>query len=352
VPSDNAAGACDGPFVAGGEAGSDTSLRPLSISGDGRLLLFRTDAVQRPRDPALARAGSVYLADMGPGVSRKAGVRRILSIPGTNTNGPSLEEPVLSRDGRRVAFLSNATVFDGGRQLGDVPTVGGGGAGLTNLYVLDRDAGTVQRATTGFDGSDYHGDLVGPSAPGAYQDTAPGGLTADADLTTLAFAAADGNLFRGDANGAPDVLVVHGTPGLAAVAGAATALPAPVVAPLPLVWPRSVPAPAPVHPVIGFASVGRDGVARLVVRVPAAGTLTATATARPPGARRRLTVARVTSRPRHAQTVTLKLTLTKAAKRALRAHALKVSAAVRFRPRTGAATAATRTYILRKGTAK
>lgn len=350
---DAASGPCAGPFVAGGEAGGENrTLAPLSISGDGRLLLFRTDAFPRPRDPTLDRAGSVYLADMSPGVSRKAGVRRILSIPGTNANGLSLEEPLLSRDGRRVAFLSNATVFDGGRQLGDVPTAGQGGLGLTNVYVLDRDAGTIQRATAGFDGTDYHGDLVDPTVPGAYADPAPASLTTDATMSALAFSADDGNLFRGDANGARDVQVVHGTPGLAAVAGAPTALPAPEVARLPLVWAQSVQQPLPTHPVIGYVTVGKDGIARIVVRVPAAGTLTATATAKPVAHAARVTVARAASRPRSARTVTLKLALTKAAKAALRKHTLKVRAAVRFKPRAGAAASATRTYTLKKRAAR
>jgi Tol biopolymer transport system component len=339
-----ASGPCDGPFVEG-EAGTDTALRPLSISGDGRRLLFRSDASQRPFDPTLARGGSVYVADMSPGVSRKAGVRRILSIPGT-TASATVGEAIMSRDAQRVLFSSSARIFDGGAPLGDFPTVTQG-AGLVNLYVLDRAAGTIQRATSGFDGSDFHGDLVDPEDPGTFGDPGASALTADADLTVLAFSAQDGNLFPGDANGVRDVEVVRGTPGLTAVAGAPTALPAPAVAPLPMIWPAPIPAPKAVHPVFGFPTIGRDGIARITVRVPAQGTLTATATAK-----HRLTVARVTSRPKHASSVVLKLKASAVAARALRSAALRVTASVRYRPAAGASTAASRTYTLRRTKAK
>jgi hypothetical protein len=137
---------------------------------------------------------------------------------------------------------------------------------------------------------------------------------------------------------------------LTAVAGAPTALPAPAVAPLPMVWPAPIPAPKAVHPVFGFPTIGRDGIARITVRVPAAGTLTATATAR--RGKHRLTVARVTSRPKHVSSVVLKLKASSVAVRALRSAALRVTASVRYRPAAGAATTASRIYTLRRTKAK
>ncbi|HWH94042.1 MAG TPA: hypothetical protein VNT03_09285 [Baekduia sp.] len=337
-----ASGPCDGPFV-DGEAGTDSpSLRPLSISGDGRRLLFLTQARRRPYDPTLDRPGSLYLADMSPGVSRKAGVQRILSIPGSGSGGATVSEAILSRDGRRVAFASNARIFDGGRQLGDFPA---DGQQITNLYVLDPDAGTIQRASIGFDGADFHGGLLDPDAPGTYTDPGLASLAADADLRTLAFSAEDGNLFPGDANAVRDVEVVRGSPGLVAAVGTTTALAAPPAAVVGAASPSAVRPPAATHPVIGFPRIGRDGVARITVRVPAAGRLTAAGTA----LRRahRLTVARATSRPKRASTVTLTLKLTKAARRALRRQALHVSLSVRYVPAAaGAATTATRSYTL------
>jgi hypothetical protein len=341
---DTVTGACYGPFVDGDAVDSvgNPEAKPLSIAADGGQVLFLSSARQRPFDATRYRAGSVYLADMAAGLSRKEAVRRVLSAP-----SGAIREAVLAASGRQALLSSGTAALEGARVIGTLP---GGGSSATNLYVLDLVAGTVQRATAGADRSDYAGALVSADTGSQRSDPEPAFLGMSAAATTLVFAAADGNLFVGDANGVRDVQVIRGTPGIASGAGSA-ALPAP--APPTALAAASLPSIAalkPIHPIIGYPIVGSRGRATLTIRVPSAGRLTVGASAR--SGRARITVAKTARRPRAATTVTAQLTPSRAARRANARTRLRVTIRVRYVPASGAATTATRTYTITRGRAR
>ncbi len=343
-----ATGACFGPFAAAEAITVEGSvLSGLSISDDGLRVLFLTNAHQRPFDERTA--GTIaYLADMAPGLTRKQGVRRVLRQLGAN---PS--EVILAGSGTRFAFAAIGRTFEGPRALGAFPT---GETPTTNAFVVDLAQGTVQRSTVGADGTDYRGETPDPLS-GTPVDPGLRGLALSDDAGAVAFAAQDGNLFVGDANfGALDVQVVRGAPGVTIPRSAFPAPDAPSVTP-PGGGEASRPLQplAPTKPVIGYLTVDRRGVARLTVRVPAAGRLTATASAAARGRRlrgKRMRVARTSRKLKRATTVHLRLRPTSAARTAARRAALRVRIDVRYTPTAGRSTAAVRTYTLTRNAAR
>ena len=257
-----------------------------------------------------------------------------------SSGGKSITNAVLSGDGRHVALTADSAGFDGPRVIGALPS---SGTGTTDLWVADLGAGSVQRATLAADGSDFHGPPVA-DRPGAYADPGPAGLALDDAAHAIAFAARDGNLFVGDANGVADVQVIRGATGTATAPGTTTALPVPGATGAAIAAASFPPLAAPraVHPVIGYATVGRDGIARVSIRVPAAGTVTGEATTRTAGRRARVApTAKATTKA--AKTITLRFVPSKAIKKRLRSRAIKATIAIRYRPKAGAATTAKRT---------
>jgi hypothetical protein len=105
---------------------------------------------------------------------------------------------------------------------------------------------------------------------------------------------------------------------------------------------------APVHPLIGYVTLGAGGVALLRLELPAAGRLVAEATGHL--GRRTLVVARVKRTLAHATSITLRLAPSRPARRALRRRrTLAVRLAIRYSPRHGASTRAQRRYTLGGG---
>jgi Tol biopolymer transport system component len=342
VASDTATGPCYGPF-ASSEAEDPSNNRPanvaLSISDDGRRLVFMSAAKRRPFDPAFARPG-VYLVDMGSGRSRKERTSEPVGLSRAISDLRPIREAVLSGDGRHIAFSSQSNAFDG---PGPVGTFQSGELTATNAFVLDLDANSVQRVTRAFDGGDYLGPLLDPQAGGGHDDPDLASLAPTGDAATIAFQAGDGNLFVGDANGVIDVQVLRqaGTSTTTTVVSPPAPL-LPLIAAPPRVRPLK-----PVHPVIGYVRLGRGGVATVRVRVPVAGRLTAAASGS--AGRAHVAVATATRRIAKAATVTLRLRPSAAALRALRRHArLRVSVRIGYFPRGGESTRASRRYQLNR----
>jgi Tol biopolymer transport system component len=338
TPSQTATGPCYGPFASPeaqeGTSDSTPSGNPLSISHDGRRVLFISNARRRPHDAVTERQG-VYLVDMTPGLSRKQATREPISLPKSISNLRGIVKAVISSDGRYVAFTSRNNAFDGPRPIGSFQ---GGELSATNVFVLDLEANTVERATRSPDGGDYLGRIQDPEI-GTRDDTRVDNLTLTSDASTIGFQAADGNLFVGDANGVLDVQVVRRATPFRPVAITT----APPFEPVPRP-PRVRPLRA-VHPVIGYIRLGRGGVAILTVRVPVAGRLSARASGRRAG--RRLPVASVKRRIPRPATVKLRLRPSQAVKRALkRQRRLRVAVQVRYAPRGGPPTRASRRYTL------
>lgn len=340
VESLTASGPCYGPFASGealNDQGASPGSNPLSISDDGRRLLFISSAQRRPYDPATERQG-VYLVDMSAGLSRKQGTSEPVSLPKSVSRIRGIADGLISGDGRHVVITSRNNVFDGPRPVG---TFQSGDLTATNVFVIDVAAGTIERATRSPDGGDYLGRIADPQI-GTRDDTGVDNLTVTPDASTIAFQAEDGNLFVGDANGVLDVQVVR-----RAVPYVPTLITAPEQAD-PIPRPPRVRPLRPIHPLIGSVRLGRGGVAVLSIRVPAAGRLRANALTRAQG--RRINVASVTRRLRKPATVKLRLRPSAAAKRALRRRArLRVAVQIRYLPRRGPDTRATRRYTLTQG---
>jgi hypothetical protein len=330
-------GPCYGPFST--PEAQDPSVqgaadRPLSISHDGRRLLFLSPAHRRPFDPQTARAG-LYLVDMAPGLSRKQATSEPVSVNSAlTTAGRGILQATLAPDGRHIALVSRNNAFDGPRPVGSFQT---GELIATNVFVLDLGSNTIERATRGFAGGDYTGPIDTQS--GLPDDTFAGEVAVSHDASVVAFQARDGNLFVGDANGVADIQVVRRVVDF---------LPPVVVA-----QPDDDPIPGqpkvkplrPVHPLIGYVKLGAHGVATLRVRVPAAGRLIAEASGRVGG--RRLIVDKANRRLRRAANTTLRLWPSKSAVQALRRRGqLPVTVKITYRPRRGATTKASRRYTL------
>jgi Tol biopolymer transport system component len=338
-----ATGPCYGPFASGEADDPSRSSQfvgyRLSMSDDGRRLLFISNAKRRPDDPQLQRPG-VYLVDMTPGLSRKQATREPFGASKALWEaGRGILEAALSGDGRHVVFSSRNNAFDGLRPIGTFQT---GELIATNLFAVDLDGDSVERVTRGYDGSDYLGPLIDPQQGGGNDDTFVERLATSEDASTVAFQAADGNLFVGDANSVNDVQVVRRV---------VTVAP-PVLDPQPA--PPAVRADAkvtplkPIHPIIGYVVLGKRGVATVRVRVPAAGRLGAQATSRSRAGR--VMVGKANRRLRRPASVTLRIWPSKAALKALRRQArLKVVMRIRYRPRSGASTGASRSYALTRG---
>jgi WD40-like Beta Propeller Repeat len=359
IAAERATGPCYGPFATGEAMDRDeqrgASTR-VGLSDDGLRVLFQSEAYLRPRDELTFRPGSIYLADMSPGVSRKQGTVRILSVPQESLNqNRGVTELGMSGDGRYAAFASRGAAFDGPRPIGSFQT---GELDTTNVFMLDLAAGTVERVTRAASGGDYRGQIPRTgTGSGVPTDPQPRNLTVADGGAAVAFSAGDGNLFIGDANDTGDVHVVRrsGSGGAGGPGWALAAPPGPP--PIDLTEPPLAPL-RPVHPVFGHVRLGRGGVAIVTVRVPAAGRVTGRATGRVTGratsrqdARRaaKVPVGSDGARPRRAATVTLRIRPSRAARSALRRrpHRVAVSLRLRYRPRVGRPAGATRRYTLR-----
>jgi Tol biopolymer transport system component len=153
------------------------------ISGDGRYVVFQSNATNLVADPGNA-VSDIYLFDRTTGAT----VRLSVAADGSPANGQSIT-PNISADGRVVAFASRAT------NLVDQPTTG------TFEQVFAREWQTG------------HTELVSLSSGGA-----PGNATSflpalSGDGSQVAFKSEAFNLVPNDTNGVPDVFVRDRTNG-------------------------------------------------------------------------------------------------------------------------------------------
>ena len=169
-----------------GEQGLIDSDTPV-ISGDGQFVAFRTGADNFvPGDDNGAR--DIVVLDRTTNRFERANVSGSGAEgvdPPAPTPGGGSSAPVISPDGRYVAFLSNAVNLV---------------AGDTNLqqdaFVRDRWAGTTTRISVGDGGIQANATTVGPQALG---------LSADGRF--VAFLSESDALVAGDRNGASDIFV-------------------------------------------------------------------------------------------------------------------------------------------------
>jgi WD40-like Beta Propeller Repeat len=165
---------------------------------------------------------NVFLVDMGDGLSRRqaldeitrevplsatepaAGVNAQANIP---VNG-FVFDVAISANGQRVAFVTARQQFalSPPRLIGSPPS----SLGLTELYLVDRDAETLRRVTHGY------GEFTEASSARNSQGEAQNGINGlgarspsfDGNGALLAFASDAANLVEGDGNDAKDAFLV------------------------------------------------------------------------------------------------------------------------------------------------
>ncbi len=147
-----------------------------ALSADGRLVAFESDATNLVATDTNG-ATDVFVHDRLTGTTERVSV----ASGGSQGNGFSAG-PVLSGDGRFVAFVSFATNL-----------VAGDTNGATDVFVHDRQTGTTERVSVASGGTQGNDSSAGPV------------LSADGGL--VAFHSTATNLVAGDANGAYDVFV-------------------------------------------------------------------------------------------------------------------------------------------------
>ena len=157
----------------GGAVADDHCQRPV-VSGDGRYLVFESSASTLERRPDENRSPDIFLRDRQSRVTRRIS----MGLRGEETDGPS-KEPTISADGRWIAFTSVAT------NLVAEPDANDG----ADVYLSDRATGALSRVSVTTDGlQPGRGESFGPSLSG------DGGLlafvsTADFGVPTRACAA-------------------------------------------------------------------------------------------------------------------------------------------------------------------
>ena len=158
-----------------GALGDGPSVAP-SISGDGRLVAFESDAANLVEGDTNG-TGDVFLHDVVTGITRRLSVEG----HGTQTESPSFGAAI-SADGRSVAFESFSA-----RLVPDDTN------GALDVFVADVPAGTLSRVSLSSGGGQADDRSYSPSI--------------SADGRTVAFASFATNLVPGDSNGLLDVFV-------------------------------------------------------------------------------------------------------------------------------------------------
>lgn len=167
--------------AAGGGDPNGPSRHP-ALSADGRIVVFQSQATNliAAAGPALPGVDQIYALD------RESGAVELVSRSGARDsgapgNGPSAA-PVLSADGRFVAFVSAADNL-----------VPGDGNQAADTFVHDRRTGLTERVS-----------LSSAGVP-ANRDSSEPAISADGRY--VAFTSAASNLVSGDANHAADVFL-------------------------------------------------------------------------------------------------------------------------------------------------
>ncbi|MCY2986823.1 MAG: S8 family serine peptidase, partial [Planctomycetota bacterium] len=161
--------------VAGDGTQGDFDSNSPSLSADGRFVAFESIASNLVPGDTNGES-DVFLFDLQNGTIER------VSVAENGSQGNSSSHPSLSEDSRFVAFESNSSNL-----------VPGDTNGWGDVFVLDRQAGTVEQVSVADDGTEGNGFSYFPS------------LSADGRF--VAFESSASNLVTGDTNGASDMFV-------------------------------------------------------------------------------------------------------------------------------------------------
>ena len=159
------------------DAGDGNGGDRLSISGDGRYVVFSSFAVLVPGDGNATR--DVYLWDVAAGTTTRVSVDTGGGDPNAYSDNPSISD-----DGRYVAFHSLASNL-----------VSGDSNGIEDVFVRDRVLGRTILLSRDL----FHGQANGPSVM----------PRVSRDGRYVAFLSGATNLVPDDANGVPDVFIKY-----------------------------------------------------------------------------------------------------------------------------------------------
>ena len=278
-------GPCYGPLTDVDQGFNSIASRAPAMSADGYRVAFLSGSNRRPQNDGV-QGLDLFLTDMRPGVTRKAGTRQLTADSaggGGRANG-EVDSVAMSADGRRLAFTTARSAFI-------LPTPSFEGAerrepGPLELFSVDLTRDRIERVALSPDG----GDANAAAQPNS---------SVSGDGALIAFISRASNLLVGDANEQADAFVARLQPP-AAVGGA----PAGLNRRPSLLLADSVAGPE----LVLRSSRRKDGAVLLRVRSPLAGRLEATVStrARPKAPGRR--PPRASKRPRRITRVTRTLT--------------------------------------------
>ena len=159
-----------------------------SISGDGRLVAFESDATNLVANDTNA-AMDIFVHDLLTGVTTRVNV----ASDGAQADDTitELSPPSMSTDGRYVAFGSRASNL-----------ISGDTNGTEDVFVHDRTTGVTSRVSIASDGTE--GNSVFDNNGG---NDGAGSPSISGDGRYVAFMSTASNLVPGDANGALDAFV-------------------------------------------------------------------------------------------------------------------------------------------------
>ena len=186
-------GPCFGPLTDQEANRSGIAAQLPVMSADGYTVAFLTGT--GPRPVAFTGTGlDLFLTDMSPGLTRKEATVELTRDPANfdpATSSP-LSSIAMSSSGRYLAVTSVRTDFTlpALQLIGEPRTV----PGVRELYVVDLQNRTLERATHSYVGGDINADVQN-------------GVTLSADGERVAFTAFASNLFFGDANQRADAFV-------------------------------------------------------------------------------------------------------------------------------------------------
>lgn len=157
------------------------------ISADGRFVAFRSDATNLVIGTTTGAAG-IYLKDTQTGRT----IRVSSSTDGVQANKDS-DSPSISADGRFVAFVSAASNLEPGDNNNQCQLASGISINCPDIFLKDTETGVTTIVSTGSSGEQGNGESSEPSI--------------SADGRFVAFSSKASNLVSGDNNGRSDIFV-------------------------------------------------------------------------------------------------------------------------------------------------
>lgn len=185
-----ATGPCYGPLTSYEEEGTGLASIAPAVSRDGYRVVFLTSQGLRPTSTNQTGL-DVFVTDMTPGVSRKAGTIEVTRDPqgGNLASIGSIRAVSLSGDDEHIAMTTTRTSFV-------LPTYSSLGTfralpDTSEVYIVDLAARTIDRVIRSAGGADANGD-------------AGDAVSLSQDAGVVAFTSLANNLFFGDANSRGD----------------------------------------------------------------------------------------------------------------------------------------------------